>query len=42
MIKVEDTEVYGFEAWGIDVKRLEKGLGILEKLGLEVKTNEGI
>ena len=31
-----------FEAWGIDVKRLTKGLGILEKLGLEVKTNEGI
>ena len=31
-----------FEAWGIDVKRLEKGLGILEKLGLEAKMNEGI
>lgn len=31
-----------FEAWGIDVKRLEKGLEKLEKLGLEVKTNEGI
>ena len=31
-----------YEAWGIDVKRLTKGLGILEKLGLEVKTDEGI
>ena len=31
-----------FDAWGIDVKRLTKGLGILEKLGLEVKMNEGI
>ena len=34
MIKVEDTEVYGFEAWGIDVKRLEKGLEKIERLGL--------
>lgn len=31
-----------YKAWGIDVKRLERGIEKLEKLGLEVKADESI
>ena len=31
-----------YDAWGVDVKRLERGIEKFEKLGLEVKADESI